>query len=194
MSIEFTNQNGITYYLCRGTTKTGKPRYYFAREPKGEPVAQVPAGYRITESVNGLVSLSKDVPSLVLPAELAVVQSVVRKHPQARLYRVAAKRDRIEVYQRDGPMAGDILAAFRSAGLVNSGMREQLEARLEQGAHYSPVLRFTLVDEKMRAYRLERMGYTGKGGWRYLHTSDRIAELAAMTIPRLGTDAFFDSY
>jgi hypothetical protein len=58
MSIQYTNQHGITYYLCRGTTKTGKPRYCFAREPKGEPVAQIPPGYRITESVNGVVSLS----------------------------------------------------------------------------------------------------------------------------------------
>ena len=194
MSIQFTNQNGITYYLCRGTTKTGKPRYYFARKPKGEPVAQIPAGYRITESVNGVISLSKDVPTLVLPAELRAVQSAVRNHPHAGLYRVVAKHDRIEVYERDGPAADDILEGLQSAGLFNSGMREQIEAQLAQGARFSPVVRFTLIDTQTRMYRLDRMGYTGMGGWRYLFPDDRIEEQLERIIPRLGTESFFDIY
>ncbi len=56
MPITYTNRKGFTYYLCRGVTKTGKPRYYFAREPKDEPVEQIPDGYTISESVNGIVS------------------------------------------------------------------------------------------------------------------------------------------
>jgi hypothetical protein len=194
MSIQFTNQNGITYYLCRGTTKTGKPRYYFAREPKGESVAQIPAGYRITESVNGVVSLSKDVPALVLPTELLAVQSAMRKHPHSDLYRVAVKRNRIEVYERDGPVADDILEAFQSAGLFNSGMRDKIETQLAQGAHFSPVVLFTLIDSQTRMYRLDRMGYTGMGGWRYLYPDDRIEEQLERIIPRLGTESYFDIY
>ena len=31
MSITHTNRKGVTYYLCRGVAKSGKPRYYFAR-------------------------------------------------------------------------------------------------------------------------------------------------------------------
>jgi len=194
MPIQFTNQNGVTYYLCRGTTKTGKPRYYFAREPKGEPVAQIPPGYRITESVNGVVSLSKDIPPLVLPAELAAVQSAVRKHPHADLYRVVVKRDRIEVYERDGPVAGDILEGFQSAGLFHSSMRGQIETLLAEDARFSPVGRFTLVDTQTRMFRLDRMGYTGMGGWRYLFPDDRIEEQVERIIPRLGTEAFFEPY
>jgi hypothetical protein len=194
MPIQFTNQNGITYYLCCGTTKTGKPRYFFAREPKGEPVAQIPVGYRITESVNGVVSLSREVPALVLLAELVAIQSAVRKHPQAGLYRVAAKRERIEVYARDGPVADDIVEVFQSAGLVKSGMHDQIETQLARGARFSAVLRFTLVDAQTRMYRLGRMGYTGMGGWRYLYPDDRIEKLAERIIPRLGTEAFFDLF
>ena len=38
MSISHTNRKGVTFYLGRGVTKTGKPRYLFAREPdKGSP-------------------------------------------------------------------------------------------------------------------------------------------------------------
>jgi len=38
MPVTYTNRKGHTYYLCQGVTKTGKSRYYFAREPRGEPV------------------------------------------------------------------------------------------------------------------------------------------------------------
>ena len=58
MNVTYTNRKGYTYYLCRGTTKTGKPRYYFAREPKGDPVEQIPEGYEIRESVNGILVLA----------------------------------------------------------------------------------------------------------------------------------------
>jgi hypothetical protein len=49
MPITYTNGKGITYYLCRGITKTGKPRYYFAREPKGEVLNEIPPGFKISE-------------------------------------------------------------------------------------------------------------------------------------------------
>jgi hypothetical protein len=60
MSVTYASRKGLTYYLCRGLTKTGKPRYCFAREIKDEPVAEIPPGYTISESVNGVVSLAKD--------------------------------------------------------------------------------------------------------------------------------------
>jgi hypothetical protein len=42
----------------------GKPRYYFCRtgQGQGEPVAELPPGFTISESVNGVVSLVKDRP------------------------------------------------------------------------------------------------------------------------------------
>src|SRR4051812_15085232 len=66
MPITYTNRRGMTFYLCQSTTKTGKPRYYFAREPRGSPVEQVPEGFRISEGANGLVSLERDRPSQIL--------------------------------------------------------------------------------------------------------------------------------
>jgi hypothetical protein len=41
VSVTYTNRKGRTYYLCQGTTKTGKPRYYFAREPKDELLDEI---------------------------------------------------------------------------------------------------------------------------------------------------------
>ena len=78
MPITHTKRKGVTFYLGRGVTKTGKPRCSFAREPdKGEPVEAIPEGYEIIESVNGVVSLAKVRPILIRPEELALVQAAV---------------------------------------------------------------------------------------------------------------------
>jgi hypothetical protein len=64
MPVSYTNRKGITYMLYRGQTRTGKPRYYIGRpvQGQGEPVTEIPPGYTISESVNGVVSLAKDRP------------------------------------------------------------------------------------------------------------------------------------
>src|ERR1700737_3488505 len=62
MPVNYTNRKGQTYTLYQGQTRTGKPRYYFGRagQGQGEPVTETPAGYTISESINGVVSLVKD--------------------------------------------------------------------------------------------------------------------------------------
>jgi YHS domain-containing protein len=46
MPVTYTNRKGHTYYLCQGMTKTGKVRYYFARELKEGSPDQIPEGYQ----------------------------------------------------------------------------------------------------------------------------------------------------
>ena len=77
MAVTYTNRKGVTYTLARTASKTGKTRYVFTREPHGEPVAALPPGTRISESVNGVVSLVKDRPAVILPTELVIRQSTV---------------------------------------------------------------------------------------------------------------------
>src|SRR5215216_6143608 len=144
MPITYTNRKGVTYHLCRGSTRTGKPRYTFAREPRDTPVEELTEGFRISESVNGVVSLVRDAPTQLLPAEVAAVEAAVRRHPQARKYRVAVRRDRVEIYEQTGADAEDLAAALGSAGFDLRGRVEELREHLEQRARYSPVLRFVL--------------------------------------------------
>src|SRR3712207_1558490 len=109
MPITYTNRKGITYYLCRGATKTGKPRYYFAREARDEPVEELPEGYTIGESVNGVVSLSRTRPSLILPSEVAVVEAELRRLPRAYRYRADTRQNRIDIYERTSPDVDETL-------------------------------------------------------------------------------------
>src|SRR5947209_2067179 len=101
MPVNYTNRKGVTYTLYKGQTKTGKPRYYFGRtsQNQDEPAPEIPSGFKISESVNGVVSLVKDRPSLIQPEEVTTVEEVIKQHPEARHYRVAVKDNRIEIYE-----------------------------------------------------------------------------------------------
>ena len=192
MPIDYTNRKGVTYTLCRTSTKTGKPRYVFAREAKGEPLDEIPEGWRISESVNGIVSLVKDRPSQILPEELAAVEAAVERHRKSKDYRVAVKRDRIEVYERMGPDVDELAAGLAGLGMEIGGRIGQLRAILDRGAQFAPVLRFVLVDAGQRTFRIERMCYRSSvDGWLDVHQWGPIDQLAGDWIPRLGTDAFF---
>jgi hypothetical protein len=197
MPVSYTNRKGVTYTLYRGQTRSGKPRYYFGRpgQSQGEPVTELPAGFTISESVNGVVSLVKDRPSPIQPGEVAAVEAVVKQHPQAHRYRVAVKHDRIEVYERVGPDYDTLLRELRIPGLSRPGLAEELRAQEERHAQYTPVLRFNLLDPTQRRFGVERMCYRGSvDGWLELRQvgPGPVAELADALIPTLDTDQFYE--
>jgi hypothetical protein len=193
--ITHTNRKDVIFYLGRGVTKTGKPRYFFAREPdKGEPVDAIPEGYEVVESVNGVVSLAKARPALIRPEELALVEAAVAVHPKSRNYRVDVKGERIVVYEREGPdsedMARDLAHDLgQSIALLAAMMRETLD----RSARFTPVLRFTLADEAERAFYAERWCYLGSiDNWIDTGAAGQLSRLVKQTVPTLGTDAFFE--
>lgn len=193
MPVTYTNRKGITYYLCRGVTKTGKPRYYFAREPKGEPVEQIPEGFKISESVNGIVSLARDRPAQIRPEEVAAVEAAVGRHPKSHKYRVNVKRNRIEVYERVGPDAEELASALAQEGLGIPGLADRLRPTMERRVQFTPVLRFILADAERRTFRVERMCYLGSiDDWIDVGPMGPVDRLARQLIPRLGTGQFFE--
>lgn len=195
MSVTHTNRKGVTFYLCRGITKTGKPRYFFARGPdKGEPVEPIPEGYEIIESVNGVVSLAKARPILIRPEELALVQATVAAHPKARNYRVDVKGERIVVYEREGADPDLVVRDISgSMGLPVAVVAARMRETFDRGARFSPVLRFILADEAKRMFYVERWCYLGSiDDWVDIRAAGRLSRLVKQTVPKLGTDAFFE--
>ena len=190
--LTYTNRKGVTYYLFRTVTKSGKPRYNFAREPKGEPVEQIPEGWRVSESVNGIVSLAKDRPAQILPQEVAAAEAALARHPKSRNYRVNVKYDRIEVYERMGLNADELVASLAGLGLDVSPRADRLEDVLDRHAQFTPVLRFILTDAEQRTFRIERWCYRGNiDGWIDVGPLGVLERLARLWIPKLSTDAFF---
>jgi hypothetical protein len=194
MPVTYTNRKGITYYLCQSVTKTGKPRYYFARKPKGEPVEEIPEGFTIVEGVNGLAFLKKDRPAQILPKEVAAVEAAVGRHPKSRNYRVSIKHDRIEIHEQVGPDAEDLIRVLEQQGLGMPGLDDRIRAERERYARFTPVLRFILANTERRIFRVERMHYGGRDEWFELRPKGPVDRLARQLIPKLGTHAFFELF
>ncbi len=195
MPVSYTNRKGLTYTLYRGQTKTGKPRYYFGRadQGQGEPVTELPPGFTISESVNGVVSLVKDRPSLIQPEEVAAIEEAVQQHPEARRYRVAVKHERIAIYEQVGPDYEALLGELQMVALSRQGLAERLQAEEERYARYEPVLRFILLDPTRRRFGAQRMCYLESiDGWLELGQTGPVATLASALIPTLGTDQFYE--
>ena len=195
MPTTYTNRKGFTYFLNRGVTKTGKPRYYFAKEQKDEPVEEIPAGYEIEESVNAIVSLVKARPHLIHPDESASVDAVLKKHPKTKNYRVAIKSDQIMIYEDIGGGIDSMRIIFGQAGLNIEGVKERLQVELDRYTQFTPVMRFVLDDQETREYHAERWCYSGSiDDWIHVGHSGKIDKLAKRIIPKLGTDDFFELY
>jgi hypothetical protein len=176
-------------------TKTGKPRYFFAREPKGTPVEHIPEGYEIRESVNGIVSLAKIRPVEILPEEVAAVEAAVQRHPKAHNYRVDVKGDRIVVYERVGADPEELIHEMEQLGLMVFGRGRQLRESLDRRAQFSPVMRFILLNKATRTFCAKRWCYLGSiDDWISVGPMGSVDELARQLIPKLGTDAFFELY
>lgn len=193
MPISYTNRKGVTYQLCRGLTSTGKPRYYFAQECKGDLVDEIPEGFRISESVNGIVSLVRDRPSPILPEELAAVEAAVKRHPRSGDYRVTVKGNRIEIHERAGPDVDRVIAMFRGPGTPTREAREAVQSALGRFDRFDPVLRFTLENRESRTFHAERMCYLGSvDDFIPIGEAGSAEELARELVPKLGTEALFD--
>lgn len=183
-AISYTNRKGKTYFLCEKKTKTGKKRYVFSKEPGDKPVNKIPEGYEITESVNGVVSLSKAVPSPILPAEVAAVREAVAAHDHLSRYRVDSRKKDIIVYEPIGPGPEQLAEAL--------GVRAEALKGLGDDAQYTPVLRFLLVDEERRWFGVERMCYRGSvDGWLPLGAG-KIEKLAKRYVVHLGKESFYE--
>ena len=195
MPVSYTNRKGMTYTLYRGQTKTGKPRYYFGREGQSqdEPVAELPPGFTISESVNGVVSLTKDRPSLIQPEEVAAIEAAVQQHPEARHYRITVKHDQVEIYEQIGPDYDALVSELHIPGLSRPGLAEELQSVLERHVRYAPVLRLILLDPARRLFGAQRWCYRGSiDGWLELRQTGPVATLAPELISTLGTDQFFE--
>jgi len=192
MSVVHRNRKGQTYYLCEGTTKTGKPRYYFARERGSKMLTEIPQGYQIRESVNGVVSLTKMRRREISDGEIDAVMAAVRMHPKASRYRVDTRSSDITIYERIGPDRLELAAELGLDTLSKNTLRRIAERESRSG-QFSPMMRFILTDKERRLFTAQRMCFlSGMNDWIYLQHDKPIGKLARQLVPALGTDQFFE--
>jgi hypothetical protein len=195
MPISHTNRKGQTFFLCQGVTKTGKERYFFSNRAAENALKEIPAGYHIEESVNGVVSLVKDGKQVIRPEEIQLVEDALRRHPKGNNYRVSAKGKQIIVYERLGPDVEDMADIFGKTLSMYSRQEllEGVQALLDKNAQYSPMLHFNLVDAAARTFCAERATYVSSlPEWVNICDCGPLQSLVDEIIPLLDTDEYFE--
>ena len=191
MPLTYTNRKGKTYTLCQGTTKSGRPRYYFTPNPTSEVVDTLPEGYEIRENVNGQVSIGKKIPQQITQSELELVQRALKKAHKPDNYRVDIKGKQIILYERVGPDVEGMLDLLDQIAPL-SNTRKITHKFIETRARFSAMVRFTLIDKEQHRFEAQRIVYSGSGDeWTYIG-SGTLGALAAKIIPVLDTDEFYD--
>ena len=187
-ALAFTSGLGEVWYLHEGVTKTGKPRYFVARNPGVGGLSALPEGWEFRESVNGVVSVARAVPGAgkIPPEDIAVIQTELKRHDHLARYKVAEAQGALVVYEPQGLGSLDrqgIAGIFR---LDVSALDSMPSGRVR----YFPVLKFT-PGPNPKSWSASRWVFRGEGWWHWLgHGS--LATLAKNYLPAVGTDDFFE--
>src|SRR2546430_7672495 len=146
--ITHTNAKGKTYYLHQGTTKTGKPKYYFFLESEGQLAESIPEGFEIYENPNAQVFLRRIPPRIITDEERQVVEDGMRKYAEVQDYKIDAKGNAIVVYTADQDIE-TLVGLFKDV-YPEPTTNTQLMTLLRNEIHYSPMLQFLLEDAQRR--------------------------------------------
>jgi hypothetical protein len=191
--INHRNRKGILYHLGQATTKTGKPRYFFSPRVPQEPVLRIPAGFEISESVNGVVSLRKEVLQPIDPEELRLVQAEIDRHDRLKGHRADSSGKAVTVYEPFGFFSGVFTQSIANHA-ANSPRPNCAIQAVESRCRYTPVMRFVLVDRNLREFEAQRMCYRSSiDGWLALDRGS-LRDMARKYIPHIGRESFFELF
>lgn len=189
MAIKHINRKGKTYYLHQGTTKTGKPKYFFSLRSEGTLVNRIPDGYEIYENPNAQVFLRKIPTQLVTPEEVDMVQAGVKRYANIEQYIVDVKGKHVVVYLCDQDL--DALIEIASMGL--GGNTAKIQETLLRSVTYSPMMQFVLEDDKTREFGVERWCFRGSvDDWIRLDSDYDLQALVKKYVPHLGQESFYE--
>jgi hypothetical protein len=189
--ITHTNAKGQTFSLYQGTTKTGKPKYYFAMQSEGTLATAIPAGYEIYENPNAQVFLRRIPPKIITDEECQIVEDGMRTYAEVKDYKVDVRGNALLIYTADQDM--DTLAAI----VCNPHASREENARrmtlLRQGIHYSPMLVFQLVDAPRRIFQTQRYCFLGSvDDWIEIGKPGKLPALVKKYVKHLGQDSYVE--
>jgi hypothetical protein len=135
-----------------------------ARSIGEDALTQVPSGFEISESINGVVSVRRagKLVSTVPDEDVAIVARVLASHRHLDSYKVQAVSEAIVIFEPH-PRPADLQGFAEMIGMERLSARAIAERVAH--AHYDPVLKFEREGDH---YSVFRMTYRGHGGWSYL--------------------------
>lgn len=191
MTVTHTNRKGKTYYLQQGTTKTGKPKYFFALRDKGDLVGNIPSGYEIYENPNAQVFLRRKRPSIITDKEIAIVEAGMRQYCRVKDFIIDVKKKIIIIYTPDQDV--DFLAD--SLSFLPGARSDKAQAIRQLALSYSPMLQFVLMDKAKRKFEVRRYCFLGSiDDWIGIGKTGALSELVETYVRHLGEESYFELY
>ena len=183
----YTNRRGDTYYLHEGKTKTGKPRYFFAKTVREGALTKMPEGFEVSESINGVVSARrKRLGEPTVPDEdLDVVQAAVKRQRRLQDHEVRVVGGAIVVFEPD--TCREELRHLESV-LGGPLPRSFIKDRMKK-TRFAPVMKF---EPDGKGYAVFRMTCRGEGDWSWPLTAGALKKLATKHVRHIGTDEVFE--
>ncbi|HEX7599974.1 MAG TPA: hypothetical protein VF316_00135 [Polyangiaceae bacterium] len=186
--VTHVNRMGDTYFLHEGKTKTGKPRYFFAKSVRDGALAEMPPGLEVSESINGVVSVRRITAGAVAVPEsdVKLVEAAVARHEHLAGYLVRVVGSAMVDFEPH-PRPAELRDIAERLGRVHRAA-SFIEERMKK-AQYAPVLKF---EREGDVYVVHRMTYRGEGGWSWPLMDGKLAALAKKVVSSIGTDAFYE--
>lgn len=158
MPITDTNAKKKTYYLHQGTTKIGKPKYYFSMKCEGTLADSIPEGFEIYEAPDARVFLRRIPPKIIWDKEKQVVEDEMRKYSGVQDYKIDIRGNTIEVYTaiQERETFSEMFAAMRPAP-----SKAKIAELVTQLMRFSLRMKFVLEDEECRTFVAQCPGFFG---------------------------------
>jgi hypothetical protein len=189
MPITHTNAKERTYYLHQGTTKTGKPKYYFSMKSEGTLADDIPEGFEIYENPNAQVFLRRIPPKIITDEEIAIVEAGMRQYTDVEDFKIDVKGNAIFVYTAVQDM--DALMAIFQDSPTFQDEKVRIMKALHQGIQYTSDMQFVLVDETKRTFATQRYCYLGSiDDWIPVGRSGKLPRLVKRYVKHLGKESF----
>ena len=189
MPLTHTNAKGQPFSLYQGTTKTGKPKYYFAMQSEATLATAIPAGYEVYENPNAQVFLRRIPPKIITDVERQVVKEGMHKYATVKDYKIDVKGNAILIYTAVQDI--DALAGLFTDLYPDPAANVELMANLRKMVHYSPMLVFQLVDATRRTFQTQRYCFLGSvDDWIEIGKPGTLATLVKRYVKHLGQESY----
>ena len=190
--LSHTNRQGATAYIRAVATAKGGTRYYVTKDPKTpDLLEEMPSGFEFYEyPSDARIVFRKRVPCKITAFEWQVVEDAMHHLSDVKDFIVAAEGNIITIY----------ISQFSSISGEDENPTAE-ETRLGWGGEhvdrfkqYDEYVRFILINEAKRTFRLERIVFLGFFNHDYaeLETSDDLESLAEMVCQHIGYPTYFD--
>jgi hypothetical protein len=134
--------------------------------------------------------LRKKVPRLITPEEVTVVENGLCQLANLTYFFVDVKDKSIIVY-----LSNQNTDFIERSVQANFGPKDRaaLQAKTQEFLTYSPMMRFTLEDEKKRLFSVDRWCFLGSiDDWFSLAGAGELSKLVEKCAPHLGQESFFE--